>query len=384
MNERIVQRWLGIAAELLDCPAAPLMEESTARHVWEFAGRRRSLFRRQDASGNILVGYPASGVRCRAPLVVMAHLDHPAFHVVGTDGRRVRLRFRGGVGEGHVHRGLGVRFHARGEPGLCGRGALTRFTAQNGRLFEAEAVVRSGRAEMPGFATWDLPTFRRRGKLLEACACDDVMGCAALLCVLDELHRTRTPGAALWALFTRAEELGFFGALLAARAGVLPRRSRVISLECSRALPHAPQGGGVILRIGDAASVFDPGLCAALRHAAEDLRRGDRDFRCQRRLMDGGTCEALPFNLAGYRAAGLALPLGNYHNQAGLDGGRKTMGAESVHRDDLVGAIRLVLHLARADRRRWKEWERATGKRLAKLTRQAEREFAAHPLALDS
>lgn len=384
MNKRMVKRWLAIARGLLDCATAPLMEELTARHVWDFAGKRRTLFRKQDQAGNLLIGYPASARKAASPLVVVAHLDHPAFHVIETHGKRARLRFRGGVRIEHARKGLGVRFHAQGDPAVLGRGKLTRVTAEHGRLVEAEATVRSGRAATPGFATWDFPTFRVRGKLLEACACDDVMGCAALLCVLDELHRTRPRGVALWVLFTRAEELGFYGALLAAKARMLPRRARVISLECSRALSNAPQGGGVILRIGDAASVFDPGLCAQLRHAAEDLRRNEKGFKYQRKLMDGGTCEALPFGQAGYRAAGLALPLGNYHNQAGLDGGKKTIAAENVHIDDFLGAVQLVLHLAHADRSQWGKWERATGKRLAKLTRQAEKEIAAHPLRISS
>jgi putative aminopeptidase FrvX len=371
-----------IAQGLLECPTAPLMEELTAHHVWEFAGRRRSLFRRQDASGNILVGYPASGMQTSAPLVVMAHLDHPAFHVVEVDGRKVRLRFCGGVGEAHVHKGLGVRFYERGKPGLLGHGRLTSFVTKNGRLIEAEAIVRSGRAAVPGFATWDVPSFRVRGKLMEACACDDVLGCAVLLCVLDELHRKRPLGAGLWVLFTRAEELGFYGALMAARDRLLPRRARVVSLECSRALPNAPQGGGAIVRIGDASSIFDPGLCNVLRNAAEDLGKNQTDFRYRRRLMDGGTCEAFAFGCSGYATAGLALPLGNYHNQAGLDAGRKTIAAESVHADDFLNAIMMILHLAHADRRQWKQWEGEGLKRLSKLARQARTEIAAHPLRI--
>ena len=31
--------------------------------------------------------------------------------------------------------------------------------------------------------------------------------------------------------------------------------------------------------------------------------------------MNGGTCEATPFNLHGVRASGVAVPLGNYHNE---------------------------------------------------------------------
>jgi putative aminopeptidase FrvX len=379
MDENATERWVRIAGDLLSCPTAPLMEDLTAQHVWDFARQRRSLFRRQDAAGNIVIGYPASGNRSSAPLVVVSHLDHPAFHVSRVDGSKVCLRFRGGVRAEHVREGERVRFFERGNPVAIGRGALTRIVAQNERVFEADARLRSGRAASPGFANWDLPAFRQRGQRICACACDDLMGCATALCALDELHRSRPRGGSLWVLFTRAEELGFYGALLAAKAHVLPRRSRVISLECSRALPAAPQGNGVILRVGDSAGVFDPKLCEAMRQGAEDLREKESEFCFQRRLMDGGACEAFAFGQAGYRAAGLALPLANYHNQAGLDGGRKAIGEESVLLGDFTGAVRLVLHLA-CGAKEWPRWERAAGKRLGALARQASREIAACPL----
>ena len=308
MTQSTTRRWLSIARKLLANPTAPLFEDAPARHVWAFARKRRSLFRKQDAAGNLLIGYPASGRKSTAPLVVVAHLDHPGFHVTEVQGKTVHLRFRGGVKIKHVRKGARVRFHAQGGRKTLGRGVLTRVVAQQGRLFEAQARLTKGRAVSPGLAMWDFTAFQTRGKRIEACGCDDLIGCAAVLCVLDELHRTRPRGAALWAFFTRAEENGFYGALLAARKRSLPRRSRVISLECSRALPNAALGDGVILRIGDASGIFDPGLCAAMRRAAEELRKEDPGFRYQRRLMDGGTCEALPFGQAGYRTSGLALP----------------------------------------------------------------------------
>jgi putative aminopeptidase FrvX len=379
MNKRTARRFIGIARGLLECPTAPLMEQITARHVWDFAGKRPALFRRRDTAGNVLVGYPASGRRTSAPLVVVAHLDHPAFHVARVDGPSVRLRFRGGVGIGHVRTGTRVRFYARGNAEPTGRGMLTRVSAKKGRVFQAEARLRSGRASPGGFATWDLPVFGVRGAIIEALACDDLMGCAALLCALDELERTRPRGAAIWALFTRAEEIGFYGALVAAQEGLLPRGARVVSLETSRASASAPQGGGVIVRVGDAASVFDPALSGAVRHGADDLAKTMRGFKYQRRLMDGGSCEANAFAHAGYRATGLSLPLGNYHNQAGLDGGRKAIGPESVHADDFFGAVSLLLHMAKGGGR-WARWETVSSKRMKKLESEAAREIAEHPL----
>jgi endoglucanase len=68
------------------------------------------------------------------------------------------------------------------------------------------------------------------------------------------------------------------------------------------------------VRIGDRSSVFDPGATAFLLGAAERCRQRESAFRAQRCLMDGGTCEATAFAGFGYRAGGLCLPLGNYHN----------------------------------------------------------------------
>ena len=67
--------------------------------------------------------------------------------------------------------------------------------------------------------------------------------------------------------------------------------------------------------------------------------------------MDGGTCEATPYQLNGYVAGGVAIPLFNYHNQ-----GKTKIGAEAVHLRDVEGAVRFLVELAA----RIEEFERAT------------------------
>ena len=62
--------------------------------------------------------------------------------------------------------------------------------------------------------------------------------------------------------------------------------------------------------------------------------------------MDGGSCEATAFCAYGYRASGVALPLGNYHNQALRADGSKTIGPEHVVVDDFLGEVRLLTELA--------------------------------------
>jgi endoglucanase len=146
----------------------------------------------------------------------------------------------------------------------------------------------------------------------------------------------------VWGLFTRAEEVGFLGALEAVRLGTVPAGASVLSLECSKALPSAPQGDGVIVRVGDRMSIFDPDLTQSLRTAADALAGRDRSFRYQRKLMDGGACEATVFCASGFRASGLAVPLGNYHN-ASDDG--IGIAPEHVVVDDWLAEVALLVEL---------------------------------------
>jgi endoglucanase len=115
-------------------------------------------------------------------------------------------------------------------------------------------------------------------------------------------------------LLTRAEEVGFVGAIHAAKGETISRDTRLLSIEASRASSDAPLGAGPVVRVGDASTVFDRELTNQISAAA--MRRG---LPHQRKLMAGGSCEATAFGVYGYRAAGLCLPLGNYHNMGNLD-----------------------------------------------------------------
>jgi hypothetical protein len=58
--------------------------------------------------------------------------------------------------------------------------------------------------------------------------------------------------------------------------------------------------------------------------------------------MSGGVCEASAFIVRGYRATGVAFPLGHYHNGLGED----TINAEFVHIDDFLGGVELLVEAA--------------------------------------
>ena len=251
--------------------------------------------------------------------------------------RRTSLDTVGSVAGSPLH------LFERDEVEPVGEAELATATEEAGRLTGGTATLVAGRAPVDGFAMWGFPGFEVVEGRITGRVCDDLLGAAAVLATLTELAERKPAGVVVWGLFTRAEEVGFLGALEAIRLGTVPERADVLSLECSKALADAPQGGGVIVRVGDRMSIFDPGLTAALTTAATELAAGDDGFRFQRKLMDGGACEATAFCAAGYRASGLALPLGGYHNASD---GEPGIVAETVLVEDYLAEIHLLVELA--------------------------------------
>jgi endoglucanase len=333
---------LAVAEALLAHPTAPFLEALPAAEVVRVA-EAAGLAVDRDAAGNVIVRYDAPDAEAGRPLVLVAHLDHPGFAVTGSDGDEVALEFRGGLMAEHALPGSPLHLFApgRGEP--VGEAVLTSATESGGRLTGGLARRTGGEVAADGFAMWGLPAFEVVAGRITGRVCDDLLGAAAVLATLTEVAERRPAGVAVWGLFTRAEEVGFLGALEAIRLGTVPKGADVLSLECSKALVDAPQGGGVIVRVGDRMSIFDPGLTGALSTAAADLAAADPSFRWQRKLMDGGACEATAFCAAGYRASGLALPLGGYHNASD---GEPGIVAETVAVTDYLAEVRLLVELA--------------------------------------
>ena len=330
---------------LLACPTAPFLEELPARFVLDLAAATDGLDADRDAAGNVVVRSKGEG----PPLVLVAHLDHPGFVVDALVGTTAALTFRGGLGLTAATEGSPLDFFRPGVAEPTGRGVLQAASGAAGRLTGASALVHDGDAPTDGFAMWGFPAVDRRDGRINGRVCDDLMGVAAALAALVATAEDDLPRP-VWGLFTRAEEVGLLGAVQAVRLGTVPRDAIVLSLETSKALPEAPQGAGVIVRVGDRVSIFDPHVTAALAAVAQGA-----GVTHQRRLMDGGTCEATAFCAAGYRASGLALPLGNYHNAA--DDGLG-VAPENVAESDFAAEVALLTALARTplDLDRSKAW----------------------------
>lgn len=310
------------------CPAASFHEERVSAAITCFLDDH-GLTYSVDGYGNILARYRRGSA---PPLATVAHMDHPAFELV--DGTTAVLL--GGVGQDFLRTGTPLRIFT-GDVTAAARVTGTRPNEGGPLLIDLDV---DGQANPGDWGVWEMDDFREDGDYLRMRAADDLAGCTVALATLAALQADGAD-ADLYVVFTRAEEVGLVGATLMAQERALPDETTVISLESSKVLPGVQQGQGPIIRVGDLRRTFDASAEALLHAGVEALRREQPEFRVQRHLMSGGTCEATAFASFGYAATGIALPLGNYHNMSESGG----LEAEYIHRADLAGAVAL-LHAA--------------------------------------
>jgi len=358
-----------LARRLVPIPTAPFHEHQVRAEI-EAICSQEGLECARDQFGNVHVRVQSD--RKRRPVVLAAHMDHPGFEVVKRlDSRKCLVHFRGGVGEKYFKRGLGVRLF----PGDI-RATLGPRKNQKELVFATELKARS--EHKFAFGIWDLPDIRISGDRLYARACDDLIGVCAVLATCIDLSRSKA-SVNVVSVLSRAEEVGFQGALALAETSsrakgttprLLPKNSLVISLETSREMPPVKMGSGPIIRVGDRASIFHSEGTRFLSEVAADLSARDKQFKFQRALMSGGTCEATAYQEFGFDSVGMCVALGNYHN-CGSDFRIKP---EYVDVRDVCGMVAVLGEAAR----RIRELETLTGRlrtRLGTLLMQAKSRF---------
>lgn len=327
-------------AELLSLPTAPFLESAVMDYLERACRRLAGVKLSYDRYGNLLAHYRHQPRRI-TPLAFVAHTDHPGFAALEMLSRStLRAAWRGGVrpeffkdtkvrfwSASRWVKGRVLKLSKMGPPPTPGRPPVPQ-----------EAHIRiSGPVPPDTLGMWDLPQPALRGDRVVARACDDLAGVAGMLALLQRLSRRRA-SAEVYCLFTRAEEVGFVGATGAIRAGTIPRRVPVISIETSSALVHAPVGEGPIIRVGDRMVLYSPEFSTFCVRVAQELAKRRRRFKYQRKLMDGGMCEAAAFGSNGYTVLGICLALGNYHN---MDTKRKKIASEYVSLSDWKGMVDL-------------------------------------------
>lgn len=342
-------RYLQWLKELTGLPTAAGQEQRVIAWVQRWAARRRDTVITADRYGNLLI-HRRRAPKGQRPLIITAHMDHPAFVVTKVrDERTLEAVFRGGVQDDYFLSSPVLLHHDGLKPQ---RGRIVAMVAvqsvresavENGSprvTIELDKPLRG--AAINDVVTWDVGGSRIKAGRLHAPACDDLAGVAAALSAFAGLggKRVRTPVSVL---LTRAEEVGFVGAIAACKSGLLPRSARLVCLENSKSYAESPIGGGPVVRVGDRTSTFDPELTHRISTIAANLAAGDRRFLWQRRLMPGGTCEATAFGAFGYTATCLCLPLGNYHN---MNESSRTIAAETIAVGDYLGLVRLLMEVA--------------------------------------
>lgn len=326
-----MSRVVDVLERLCRQPTAPFHEHGVAAEARAIAAEAGATAR-ADAYGNLVVTPP--GRRGGPPVWLVAHMDHPGFEVV----RKGEAAFLGGIGPAYRKRGTPVRFFHDGDAVPATLGKVTAAK----RVWRARLQgPESRRLRRGDFGVWDVPDFRRRGDRVHARQLDDLAGCAVSLAVVERAVRRRS--LHVRALLTRGEEVGFAGTLGAIKDGHIPRRARIVNIEASRAIPGVSIGGGPVIRVGDRVRTFDGGTETLLTAAQARL---PKDTPLQRALMTGGVCEATAWAAYGYRSTGVAIPLGNYHNQ----GRGNRVRAEYVAARDLETAVELVEGAVRAAR----------------------------------
>ena len=340
MDERD-QRAVDILRELGSRPAVPFFEDGPAHYIQETLCALDLAFQR-DAFGNIVTHHGKRSESSNAPIAFVAHMDHPGFEIIEK------------IEDGFVARALG------GVPmaSLVGSTSVLAL-AHDGRRLSAEITPREGSERLvtvrlksdaalipPAPVVFDLPDFVLDGDTIRMRALDDLAGCGSILAALE---RTVSDGAEtdMFGVFTRAEEGGLYGARLLAESGMLPKETLIVSVEASAVIPGVAQGEGPVVRTGDASYTFDAEAEQVLTDAARRIKKRLPEFRSQRQLMSGGTCEATAFAVFGYRTTGLAFPLGNYHNAttsiSDPDGG---VAAEYIRLSDYLGGVDLIAEAA--------------------------------------
>jgi endoglucanase len=290
---------LRVVRALLEQPTAPFHEEAVRDAIVQELRNCAHVSIEHDSYGNMIACY-RRGARKEAKWAFAAHMDHPGW-VRTKDGG---WRFLGSVAE--------------------------RF------------LVNPRKREFGNFAMWDLPAFELKDDRIHSRACDDLLGCAEIICLFRELEATKANVHCL-GIFSRAEEVGFWGAIQLAKSGLLPKDITIFSLETSAPRGGAEIGRGPIVRVGDRLSIFDSGETLGVMSAASA-----NGIPVQRCLLDGGTCEASAYQLYGYRSVAASIGLGNYHNCA-PDG---SIQCEYVSVDDYANMVRLCLALAMAAAKR--------------------------------
>lgn len=334
-----------LTERLFNQPTAPFREKFILDEIKDILTENKIPFF-EDSIGQIIAGVSnAQKLKVKTHVAFFAHTDHPGFIIDSKiSPTRYKATWYGGA-PFELMEGKMVRIFSLESSSQFSKGIIRNFIPGNHREgipFEIETTRELSDKILKSkgyFGAFNFEGFKYRNGYVHTKCADDLAGCVMALGALLDTRKEKAP---VIAVFTRAEEVGFAGCLHMIKAKVIPLNTMVVSLEASRTLPGALLGAGPVIRLGDASTLFDSNFSLFMQKQAQELKKKDSKFNFQKRIMDGGSCEATALSQFGYKTMGLAVPLKNYHNM-----GLKGPAPEIIHLDDADNGRKLLTEVAR-------------------------------------
>lgn len=334
-----------LTERIFNQPTAPFRESFVLAEIKSILKENKIPYF-EDSVGQIIAGVSnRQKLKSKNHVAFFAHTDHPGFII---DKKITKTKYSAtwyGGAPFHQMEGRPVRIFSDESSTKYLKGKIKNFVPGNHREgipFEIETtkelndkLVRTKKY----FGAFNFDGFKLKNNLIHTKCADDLAGCVMALGALIDTKKLKVP---VIAVFTRAEEVGFVGCLHMIKSRVIPMNTMVISLEASRTLPGALLGEGPVIRLGDASTLFDSNFSLFIQRQAQNLKLKDKNFKFQKRIMDGGSCEATALSQFGYKTMGLAVPLKNYHNQ-----GQNGPAPEIIHMDDTDNGRKLLASVAK-------------------------------------
>ena len=289
-----------------------------------------------DALGNLIVLKRATTRSENTPKVMIAaHMDEigvMASHI--TEKGFLRFTNIGGV-HSHTLQGGRVRF-GNGTIGVIGSDRIDDRNTIHPLNKHFIDVGATGREDCPvrvGDAAHFARSFEARGRHLTAKSMDDRIGCAV---AIETLRRLPADVAHdLYFVFSVQEEVGTRGAEAAANR-IMPDVSIALDVTLTGDVPETRPmdvrlGAGPAIKVKDSGMIAHAGLVRLMRRRAEESR-----IAYQLEVLDGGTTDARPMQLAGPGSAAgcISIPCRYVHTPS-----------ETVDIGDVEGAIELLVAL---------------------------------------
>ena len=359
------EQFFSIAKRILETPTAPFHEHMVVESIRSHIGDNQHLSAQFDRYGNYVVKYchPNIDPTKTPAIAAIAHMDHPGFEISEVRDGLVLANMFGWITADHL-KGSDVIVETKRGP-VAGRitdvdfqqdappseeeqqyrdPIEVLFPQQRPRRVVSLTLSMREKVEVGDFGHTGLTGYQEVGPVIRSRSIDDLAGCSIVLATLLSLAESQAETNFI-GIFSRAEENGLNGAIALMQDEMLPRDTWLISVEASHSKAGVEIGKGPVIRLGDHHTIFDLSLINHLRESAAQLKEENINFMVQQRIMDRGTCESTAYAAFGYRTAGIALPLGNYHNMS-EDPHDPHLRPEYIYKDDLWWAYILLLRAA--------------------------------------